>query len=183
MKKLLLAFTFLTIFSPSVFSAEAESSSGIIPIVKISMQMLKNDKVIADASLSTQSRIAAHFSISNDLAYRKTLERKNGVVTIEPGVVTSGIDLHFTPFVVNDTEMIMIVDLAMSELVSMTRAGNKTDFIQLPNISSMKLTHRILVKNGKEVSIPFSCTNAAPRVDTAQQTCTLKFTASRVVTK
>lgn len=190
MKKTLLAFTCLLSFSTYLHafdsSAPAQLSYRLAsndPVIKIDVQLLKHGKLEASTTISTQNAQSAPFSSERFTTYRKTIERKNGVVTVIPDTVTSGIRMRLTPVVIDNNKMLIETDFAMSELLSFKEisipGGHKTDSIQLPQTASASFMSRVIVEDGKEMSLPFDCHSKVDKEASSKPACVLKISASR----
>lgn len=115
--------------------------------------------LLSRKAVTTLNRQSAPIKITNQKTYlAKTTPAAGGLTGgsapgLEPGTVTTGLNVDVLPVVSPDNSLLVQVSLDISELISLgtisTGSGPTLQQIQTPEVSSMSFLERVSLKNGE----------------------------------
>lgn len=132
-----------------------EQPIGISKVIDVKFKIVEGEKSQREVGGSVTNGERMPLSLTTQTAYVAEAKMVGGNVTLTPGSVTTGLLITVTPSMRADGSIELALDYSESSLDAMPSVKSGDLEIQVPSISGTKVQTKVVVGNGKELSIPF----------------------------
>lgn len=157
MKKLAsLAITSLLMAAP----AFADGANDAAARVNLTVKLMEAGKVVSSAMISALEGQAAQSVDARESTYVAEAKLEGEAVVLTPGTIESGFFVTMTPAITREGKIEVAFVARKSEVTSIKSIAWGGVEVQSPQVSSIGMEQKVVLEQGREVSIPFGSINA-----------------------
>lgn len=151
MNNKILAAAFFAAIAGSATAADAPVT------VRVSLQLVKNDKPVWSATTSTLQGQRTPIIETQERTYAGSCDPDSaGALVVRPATLVTGIEAYVTPLRVDAEGAIISVAFSQKELTEMKSVTSRGCTIDLPSFHTRQTSTQIQVKQGEKIELPIA---------------------------
>lgn len=160
MKNTLKACLAALLLASAPFAGAIEAAAVVAPtfklpeIVTLDVELRNNDKVIAKFSTEVAVGDSATYKNTVQTTYIDSTIKRDGVIKINPGTVTSGFEMDLSPRVlIADGRVFVDFEVSykkLNKIVKVTKDGMEVEY---PDLTSMRIKQQLAMTKGESMVV------------------------------
>jgi hypothetical protein len=141
--------------APAVLTPAVVAPTFKLPeIVTLDVELRNNDKVVGKFSTQVAVGDSATYRNTVETTYIDSTIKRDGIIKINPGKVTSGFEMDISPRVlIADGRVVVDFDLSYKKLNKIVKVTKDEMDVEYPDLSSMRITQKLAMTKGESIVV------------------------------
>ncbi len=123
--------------------------------ITVSVQLLEGVKSLVSTVVTTLDGQPVPVNLGTERSYIAKAKKEGDKVVLTPGTVKDGFFMTLTPTLTKDGKIEVAFEVIKSEVTSFSAFKQGDLEVQLPQVSTIELKHKVALDSSKPIEIPF----------------------------